>query len=201
MYGNCNKPCCCNPCCCAIGPTGPQGIPGPTGPAGAQGIPGPTGPTGPTGESAAGVYGGLYQAGTQLVFIEQPDTYVQVRLNSALPSRDVVPNADNTLTIVEAGDYEISYNLLISTNNATNMSAAVRSNGTVLPTTRGSQTLAVDSTTTISYDARLSCTTIVTLEAGSVLDLVVSVLRTVPENLDIAINGYANATLMLHRLN
>lgn len=54
----------CSICCPRqnrVGPTGPQGVPGPTGPCctgaqGPQGIPGPTGPccTGPTGPSSGG---------------------------------------------------------------------------------------------------------------------------------------------------
>ena len=60
-----NRPCCgtaepmyCPPSgpgmqpCCLVGPTGPQGYPGPdgaTGPTGPQGIPGPAGAVGPTG--------------------------------------------------------------------------------------------------------------------------------------------------------
>ena len=53
-------------CChCAVGPTGPQGIPGPdgaTGPTGPQGIPGPAGPAGATG--ATGAVGPTGPAGT-----------------------------------------------------------------------------------------------------------------------------------------
>lgn len=42
--------------------------------------------------------------------------------------------------------------------------------------------------------------TIVALNAGDVLDLAVQVLRGLPKNMDAAINGYANATLMIRKL-
>lgn len=171
----------------------PQGMTGATGPRGEQG---------PPGESVNGLsaYGGLYNAGTQLVFFTQPDVYVQVRLNTALPSYRTTPNGDNTLTIQENGDYEINYNVLMSTSQASEIGIGVRRNKTILPTTRGSQSLALDSTTTIAYDGRLSGTSIVALQAGDVLDLAVQVIRTLPPNLDAAINGYANATLTVKKL-
>ena len=62
------------------------------------------------------------------------------------------------------------------------------------------QKLAADSTTTISYDARLSACAIFALAAGGVLDLAVQIIRTLPANLDAAINGYANAALHVKKL-
>lgn len=200
------------------GATGVQGIQGPTGPTGSAGITGPTGPTGPTGAigptgatgptgptgptgSAIGVYGGLYNSSSQLVFFTAADTYVKLNLNTALPSNQVTPNADSTITVNETGTYEINYNILMSTSAAVDVSAAVRDNGTVIPQTRGSQTLAIDDTTNLAYDGRLSCSTIVNLTAGDILDLVVLVLRTLPTGLDAAVNGNANCTLTIKKIN
>ena len=135
-----------------------------------------------------------------MVFI-QGLALAHVRLNTALPLRMVTANSNNTLTIQEAGDYVVSYNLLMNASKPVTISAAVRNAGVVIPTTRGSHTLALDSTLNISYDARLSCTTIVSLAANSVLDVVTSVVNTLPENLDAVINGYANATLAVWKLN
>lgn len=174
----------------------PRGATGPTGP---QGIEGPTGPTGPS-SIVDTVYGGIYNPSTQLVFFTAPDTYVQVRLASALPSNNVTPNANNTLTIEETGTYEISYNILLSTSAAVDAGIAVRNNGIVIAQTRGSQTLAVDSTTTISYDGRLSGTTLVNLQSGDVLDLAIQIIRTLPTGLDAVINGNVNATLVVHKV-
>ncbi len=187
----------------AMGPTGAAGITGPTGPTGATGAIGPTGATGPTGPtgSAIGVYGGLYNSSSQLVFFTAADTYVKLNLNTALPSNQVTPNANSTITVNETGTYEINYNILMSTSAAVDVSAAVRNNGTVIPQTRGSQTLAIDDTTTLAYDGRLSCSTIVNLTAGDILDLVVLVLRTLPTGLDAAVNGNANCTLTIKKIN
>lgn len=187
------------------GATGEMGATGPEGPAGATGPTGATGATGPQGQpgtttSGLTAYGGLYQASTQLVFFTAVGSYVQVRLNTAMPSYRVTPNSDNTITIQESGDYEISYNVLLSTSQAADAAIAVRNNGVIIPATRGSQTLAVDSTTTISFDGRLSGNTIVTLPAGSILDLAVAIINTLPANLDAAINGNINATLLVKKL-
>ena len=214
-----NKPCCCpgpqgpiestGPAG-ATGATGPQGPAGPTGATGADGLPGTTGATGLTGAAgatetaAAGLaaYGGLYNAGTQLVFFTQPNTYVKVQLNRALVLHNVTADpTSSTLTVLQEGDYEINYNVLMNASRAIDVAVAVRNGGSVIAQTRGSQTLAVDSTTTLSYDGRLSGSTIVHLLPQSVLDLSVQILNTVPSGLDVAINGYVNATLTVKKLN
>lgn len=190
------------------GPAGIQGPAGPTGATGAPGVQGPVGPTGATGEqgepgtSASGLtaYGGLYNAGAQLVFFTAPDTDVQVRLNTAMPLQNVTASGNNTLTIQISGNYLVDYNILLNTSKALDASISVRRNGAVIASTRGSQTLAVDDTAGISYDGRLSATTIVALNSGDVLDLVISVLRTLPSNLDAIINGYANASLTVLKI-
>lgn len=126
--------------------------------------------------------------------------YVQVRLNQTLPSNQV-NYGTNTIVITEPGDYAIFYQILINTSSAVDLASAVRNIGTVIPQKRGAQTLAVDSITTISYDERLSASTIATLAAGDTLDLALQVLNTLPTGLDAIINGYANATLIVQKLN
>ena len=190
-------------------PKGDNGIPGPTGatgPAGESitGPAGPAGPTGPPGEPGGEglfAYGGLYNAGSQLVFFTTADTQVQIRLNTSMPMHAVTANGNNTMTIQSAGDYEINYNILLNTSKACNVAAGVRRNGTIIQETRGSQTMAVDSTDSISFDGRLSASVIVSLVTGDVLDLTISVVRTLPAGLDAIINGYANAALTVKRLN
>ena len=109
-------------------------------------------------------------------------------------------NGDNTLTILENGDYEVSYNILLNTSRAATAAVGVRRNGTMIAQTRGSQTMAVDDTTTLSYDGRLSASSIVSLSAGDVLDLAISIVRMLPDNLDAVINGAANCTLTVVKL-
>lgn len=181
----------CPPCCgCML--IGVPGLPGPQGP---QGKPGPPGPAG-----AVPAYGGLYQAGVQFVLFPAADTDAQVRLNTPMPLKGMTAGEANTLTIQEAGDYEITYNVLLSASRAVDVGIGVRRNGTIIPQTRGFQTLAVDDATPLTYDGRLSAFTIVTLAAGDVLDLAIRVLRTLPANLDAIINGYSNASLTVRKL-
>ena len=191
------------------GPTGPTGVTGPTGPTGTTGATGPTGPTGntgptgPTGTSPAGIaaYGGVYNSTAQILTFTQADAYVQISLNTAMPAFNVTYPVANSLTVAVDGDYEICYNILLSTARSATVAVAARRNGAIITQTRGSQTLSVDDTAGISYDGRLSCQTIVTLAAGDVLDLAIAVLRTLPSNLDAAINNNANATLSVKKLN
>ena len=190
------------------GPAGPQGATGGTGPTGPQGTTGGTGPTGPQGatgpagstSSGLAAYGGLYNTNTQLLFFTQADMYIPVSLNTAMPAKGVSYPAANTLVVETEGDYEINYNILLNTSKPVTVSIGVRQNGTMVQQTRGSQTLATDDTTGISYDGRLVCSTIVHLNTGDTLDLVISVLRTLPDNLDAIINGNANATLTVKKL-
>ncbi len=178
------------------GATGPQGATGATGPQGATGATGPQGTT----SSGLAAYGGIYNPASQLLFFTQADAYIPIVLGSTMPAREVSYPAANTLSVNDAGDYEINYNILLNTSKAVNVTAGVRKNGTLIPQTRGSQTLAADDTTGLSFDGRLSCSTIVTLAANDVLDLAIAVLRTLPENLDAVINGNANASLTVKKL-
>lgn len=107
-------PCCptpypstsCPPCSggttSAQDPTGPQGPQGPEGPPqGSQGAIGLQGPQGDPGTNASGLtaYGGLYNAGTQLVFFTAADTPIPVQLNAAMPLHNVVAGGNSTLIV------------------------------------------------------------------------------------------------------
>lgn len=181
LYGvPCWNDCCCpQPCfVCVPGPRGPRGFTGVQGPQGPQGQPGPAG------ASSAGLaaYGGLYNSSTQLLAFTAVNTYVRLQLNTLMPMKNVAAGT-NQLTIQNEGDYEINYNLLVNTNRAVDVAAVVRNNGTPITQTRAVQTLAIDNTTTLAYDGRLNCSTIVHLTAGSVLDLAMTVLNTLPPGL------------------
>lgn len=196
----------CRPCtCCIPGPPGPQGLPGEPGPQGTQGVAGPQGPQGVAGEpgsttSGLAAYGGIYNNGTQLVFFTQVGQFVQIKLNSNLPAQNVSYPGNHSLIVTAAGDYEINYNILLNTNAAATVAIGVRNNGTIITQTRGSQSLSVDASTTLSFDARLSGSTIVALAAGDTLDLAIAVINTLPANLDAIINGNVNACLTVKRL-
>ena len=76
-------------------------------------------------------YGGLYNSGTQLVFFTAADVPVQVKLNTPMPLKNVTA-VNNSLTVQTAGDYEINYNILLNTSQASTAAAAVRT-GKSLP--------------------------------------------------------------------
>ena len=187
-----------------IGLQGPQGLQGPAGAVGATGATGPAGPTGPQGEPgpAAGghAFGGLYNPNTQLLFFTQANSYLRVSMQGILPNKNVAANGDSTLTVLLDGVYEINYNLLLNTSKAADVSSAVRRNGTVLQQTRGVQTMSVDSSTSLSFDARLSGSTLVSLQAGNVIDLAMSIVNVLPANLDAILNGNVNTTLTIKKL-
>lgn len=185
-----------------VGPMGPQGPQGETGATGATGATGPQGPQGLPGTSASGLtaYGGRYNAGSQILFFSAVNAETLVRMNSVMPLKDVTGAGDSSLVVQRAGDYEINYNLLLSTSAAVTVAAGVRKNGVILPVTRGSQTISMDNTTELSQDARLSASVIVPLEAGDELDLVLLVVRDLPNNLSAVLNGYANCTLTVKKL-
>jgi len=186
----------------AAGPAGPTGAPGAAGPTGATGPAGPAGATGPAGNTASGLaaYGGRYNSSTQLLFFTQADEYIPISLNTTMPALNVSYPAANSITVSEAGDYEITYNLLLNANQSITAAAGVRRNGTMLQQTRGSQTLSADDSAGTTYDGRLAASTIVSLAANDVLDLAIAIVRTLPANLDAIVNGNANALLTVKKI-
>lgn len=185
--------CCCCPNCCVKYIRGPQGVQG------AQGIQGVQGETGADGENVLSAYGGLYNTAVQPLTFTAVNTYVPLTLNMIMPIKNVTVSG-NTLTINEAGDYEINYNVLVSASASVDMAVTVRNNGTVIPSTRGSQTLTYSAEAGLTHDGLFSGSAIVTLPAGAVLDIAISVINTLPTGLDAVVNNYANSTLSVKRL-
>lgn len=123
-----------------------------------------------------------------------------VKLNSSMPLKNMTADNSNGLLIAVTGNYEVNYNLLLNTSRGVTAAAAIRRNGETIPSTRGSQTMAIDNTSNISYDGRLSASAIIPLTAGDRVDLAVSIVRSLPAGLDAVINGYANAAFSLKYL-
>lgn len=184
-----------NNCCCSqVYPMiGAFGLPGPQGPPGPQGEPG-------TSTNGLAAYGGLYNSINQFPRFTTADQPAQVSFNMTMPLKNVSAPGNNTIVIQLTGDYEIHYNLLINTVAAVNMASAVRKNGTEISSTRVTQNLALDNATGFSYDGRLSASVIVSLQAGDVLDLTVTVVRLLPANFDVVINNNGNAVLAVKKL-
>lgn len=181
---------CCCPNCCVKYIRGPQGVQGAQG---IQGVPGADG------ENVLSAYGGLFNTAVQPLTFTAVDAYIPLALNMIMSIKNVTVSG-NTLVLNEAGDYEINYNVLVSASASVDMAVAVRNNGAVIPSTRGTQTLSYSAEAGLTRDGRFSGSAIVTLPAGAVLDIAISLINTLPTGLTAQVNNYANATLSIKRL-
>jgi len=188
------------------GPTGPQGIPGvagatgptgETGPTGPQGLPGvagatgPTGETGPTGPTAGlNAYGAKYSDTPQTLNISI-GSQTQVPLANSMPNLNTTYTPANSITVAQAGTYEINYFSNLSAAVATTLTFAVRNNGTNIPSTIVSRVLSV------GVGSIYNGSVIVTLAAGDVIDMAISALLAVGVTLGTGVN----ATLSVKKLN
>ena len=181
----------------ATGPTGPQGlqgIQGPTGPIGPQGIAGEvgaTGPTSPAGDSAViEAYGGLFDTSVESLTLT-PGTSTLIPLASIMPSSNVTIGT-NTLTIEEAGVYEINYMLsgTAALGNTGDITFSVQNNGVAIPSAEITQRV------TTNDSVQMTGSTIVTLAEGDVLSLALESELTATFNL----NANTNATLSVKKL-
>lgn len=99
----------------------PVGATGPTGPAG------PTGPTGPAGPAASTVYGGFRNNNPQTTDSEG-DSVVNFPSSNSTPQGITVTSGGEVFQVSQAGDYLLTYTLVIS-DSGSNQSMAVRVNG------------------------------------------------------------------------
>ncbi len=174
----------------AIGPAGPQGIQGlagATGPAGATGATGPAGETGATGP-AGGTMASMAAHNTSGATIPVLLGGTAVPLPNAqnLGSSGFTVNGSNdSFTVSSSGRYRVKYT--IRTTSATIASARLLVNGA---------SLAALTETPSTSTTRYSAETIVTLAAGSVLQLqLFGMLGTV------VLDNGAGATMVVQQLN
>lgn len=153
-----------------------------------QGPTGPTGATGPTGGLNA--YGGKYSNTSQTINIGL-GTQTVIPLPNNLPNLDVTYTPTNSITVSQAGTYEINYSSNISAAVATTITMAIRKNGANIPATVVSRVLSV------GVGSVYSGSTIVTLDAGDIIDMAISALLAV----GVTLGSGVNATLTLKRLN
>ena len=139
----------------------------PRGPTGPAGIVGPTGPTGPA--NGLNAYGGKYN-NTPSTLNLIIGSATQIPLANAMPNLNTTYTPANSITVAQAGTYEINYFSNISAAVGTTVTQAVRINGTNIPSTIISRVLAV------GVGSTYTGSTIVTLAAGDVLDMAVSAL-------------------------
>jgi len=169
----------------AAGPTGTTGQTGPTGPTGPAG---PTGPTGPANGLAA--YGGKYSNTPQTINLTIGGQ-TQIALPTSMPNLNTTYTPTNSITVGQAGTYEINYYSNVSAALGTTVTLAVRANGTNIPSTIISRVLSV------GVGSVYSGSTIVTLAAGDVIDMAISALLAV----GITLGSGVNATLSIKKIN
>ncbi len=96
----------------------------------------------------------------------------------------------NSITVTNAGTYEINYNTTLSAAVATTITFAVRVNGTDVPSATISRLLSVGASSLFNGS------TVVNLAAGSVIDMALSALLAV----GITLGSGLNALLSVKKL-
>ena len=108
-----------------------------------------------------------------------------------MPNLNATYTPTNSITVTQAGTYEINYFSNVSAALATTVTQSVRVNGTNIPSTVISRALSV------GVNSIYSGSTIVTLAAGDVVDMALSALLAVGVTLGTGVN----ATLTVKKLN
>ncbi len=152
---------------------------------------GPTGPIGPSGPAnGLNAYGGKYNNSASTLNLGIL-TQTQIPLPTTMPNLNTTYTNANSITVTEAGVYEINYFLNVSVAIGTTLTLAVRANGSNIPSTVVSRVLSVGTSSVYSGS------TIVNLAAGSTIDMAISALVAVGVNLSSGVN----ASLSLKKLN
>lgn len=145
-----------------------------------QGITGPTGPTGPS--SGLSAYGGKFNNTSQTINLSV-GTQAQIPLASSMPNLRTTYTPTNSITVEQAGTYEINYYSNLSVAVGTTLTMAVRANGTNIPQTVISRVLSVGTGSIYSGSV------IVTLPAGAIVDMALSALLAVGVTLGTGVNA------------
>lgn len=158
---------------------------GPTGPTGPQGLTGATGPA-----NGLNAYGGKYNNTSQTLNLVIGSA-TQIPLANNMPNLNTTYTPANSITVAQAGTYEINYFSNVSAALGTTVTQAVRINGTNIASTVISRVLEVGVVSTYTGS------TIVTLAAGDVIDMALSALLAV----GITLGSGVNATLTIKKIN
>jgi len=150
-----------------------------------QGITGPTGPA-----NGLNAYGGKFNNTPSTINLTI-GTATQIPLANNMPNLNTTYTPANSITVSQAGTYEINYFSNLSAAVATTLTFAVRNNGTNIPSTIVSRVLSVGVVSI--YNGSV----IVTLAAGDVIDMAISALLAVGVTLGTGVN----ATLSVKKLN
>ncbi|MCI8330650.1 MAG: hypothetical protein HFE04_00960 [Bacilli bacterium] len=151
----------------------------------------PRGATGATGPSnGLNAYGGKYNNTSQTLNIAL-GTQTQIPLSTSMPNLNTTYATANSITVGQAGTYEINYFSNVSAAVATTLTQAVRINGSNIASTVLSRVLSV------GIGSIYSGSVIVTLAAGDVIDMALSALLAVGVTLGTGVN----ASLTVKKLN
>lgn len=148
----------------------------------------PQGPTGPS--FGLNAYGGRYNNTSSNISLGI-GTQSQVPLSVTMPNQNVNYLTTNSITVIQAGTYEINFFSNISVALGTTVTLAVRANGSNIPSTVISRTLSVGTSSIYSGSV------IVTLAAGSIIDMALSALLAV----GVTLGSGVNSTLTVKKLN
>ena len=173
----------------ATGPAGATGATGPAGATGATGLQGVTGATGATGTADLNAYGGLYSTTPQTVNLTVGGT-TQLPIASTMPLKNVTYTPANSITVANAGVYEINYYTNVSAALGTTVTLAVRRNGTAIPQATLSRVLSV------GVGSLYNGSFIIALSAGDVIDMAISALLAV----GVTLGGGVNTTLTVKQI-
>lgn len=156
---------------------------------GDTGATGATGVTGATGAaSGLNAYGGVFNNTPQTLTLAAATPTV-IPMANAMATSNVTPGA-NTLTVTQSGNYEIMYQVNATASIGAAVTVAVRENGTNIPSTVTTKTLAAGVENV--YEGQV----LVALTAGDVIDLAISALVAVTATLGTGVS----ATLTVKKL-
>lgn len=159
---------------------------GPTGPTGDIGATGPTGPA-----NGLNAYGGLYHESTGNVSLNNTDSST-IPLDNEMPELNVTYTPTNTITIQQAGTYELIYGAEISSAQQTTVTLSVRNGTSNVDGTAIAK--ALNSNVVTSYNGNI----ITDLDEGDTLTL--SLVALVSTEITLAGTGL-NAQLAVKKLN
>lgn len=148
----------------------------------------PQGPTGPA--NGLNAYGGKYSNTPQTLNLVIGSA-TQIPLANNMPNLNTTYTPTNSITVSQAGTYEINYFSNVSAALGTTITQSIRVNGTNIPSTIISRDLSV------GVSSIYSGSTIVTLASGDIIDMAISALLAV----GITLGSGVNATLSVKKLN
>ena len=150
---------------------------------------GVTGATGATGTADLNAYGGLYSTTPQTLNLTIGGT-TQLPIASTMPLKNVTYTPANSITVANAGVYEINYYTNVSAALGTTVTLAVRRNGTAIPQATLSRVLSV------GVGSLYNGSFIIALSAGDVIDMAISALLAV----GVTLGGGVNTTLTVKQI-